>query len=201
MARYGIPRRFGVNDNEKESFMVALDKATGRQIWRIERQERSNWSTPYVWEHDGRTEIVTIGTGRIRSYDLDAKVLWELNGTSGLVSITPVASHGLLYVGAGYHYGPLYAVRPGASGDTPLPACGWLARGDTGASPASQPCSRPGPRSASDASAQRRPARRVAPTSFIDSFSFWPLLRGPTFTSTGLYALERCGQGAPRPSR
>jgi outer membrane protein assembly factor BamB len=108
-----------VNDNEKESLMLALDKTTGREIWRVARQEKSNWSTPYVWEHE-RTEIVTIGTGKVRSYDLDGKVLWELAGTSGLVSLTPVAKHGLLYVGAGYHYGPLYAVRPGASGDISL---------------------------------------------------------------------------------
>jgi outer membrane protein assembly factor BamB len=114
-----------VNDNERESFMLALDKTTGKELWRVARQEKSNWSTPYVWEHADRTEIVTIGTGKIRSYDLEGNVLWELAGTSGLVSQTPLAKHGLLYVGAGYHYGPLYAVRPGASGDI------TLARGET----------------------------------------------------------------------
>ena len=113
-------RLYLVNDNERESFMVALDAATGDEVWRVERQERSNWSTPYIWEHKLRTEIVTIGTDRIRSYDLEGKLLWELNGTSGLVSLMPVAKHGLLYVGAGYHYGPLYAIRPGASGDISL---------------------------------------------------------------------------------
>lgn len=112
-------RIFLVNDNEKESFMLALDKRNGKELWRVARQEKSNWSTPYVWEHD-RTEIVTIGTNKIRSYDPDGKLLWELSGTSGLVSQTPVAKHGLLYVGAGYHYGPLYAIRPGASGDISL---------------------------------------------------------------------------------
>lgn len=112
-------RIFIVNDNEQESFAVALDKRTGEQIWRVERDEKSNWSTPYIWEHE-RTELVTIGTGKIRSYDLAGNVLWELTGTSGLVSLTPVAKHGWLYVGAGYHYGPLYAVRPGAKGDISL---------------------------------------------------------------------------------
>ena len=115
-------RLYLVNDNERESFMVALDAATGEQLWRVPRQERSNWSTPYVWQHADRTEIVTIGTNRVRSYDPDGKTLWELSGTSGLVSLMPVAKHGLLYVGAGYHYGPLYAVRPGASGDISLAA-------------------------------------------------------------------------------
>jgi outer membrane protein assembly factor BamB len=113
-------RIYLVNDNEKASFLVALDKATGEEVWRVERQERSNWSTPYIWENAQRTEIVTIGTGKIRSYDLNGKVLWELTGTSGLVSLMPVAKHGMLYLGAGYHYGPLYAIRPGASGDISL---------------------------------------------------------------------------------
>jgi outer membrane protein assembly factor BamB len=113
-------RIYLVNDNEEKSFMVALDKRTGKQIWRVEREEKSNWATPYIWENDKRTELVTIGTGKVRSYDLDGKVLWELKGTSGLVSLMPVAKHGLLYVGAGYHIGPLYAIRPGASGDITL---------------------------------------------------------------------------------
>ncbi|MBI3824055.1 MAG: PQQ-like beta-propeller repeat protein [Planctomycetes bacterium] len=115
-------RLFIVNDNEKESFMVALDKKTGKQIWRVERAERSNWATPYVWENKLRTEIVTIGTNKARSYDVDGKVLWELTGTSGLVSQIPIAKHGLLYLGAGYHYGPLYAIHPGAAGDISLKA-------------------------------------------------------------------------------
>ncbi len=113
-------RIYVVNDNERESFMVALNAVTGDEIWRVDREERSNWSTPYVWKNELRTEIVTIGTGKVRSYDLDGNVLWELTGTSGLVSQTPVAKDGLLYVGAGYHYGPLYAIRPGAPGDISL---------------------------------------------------------------------------------
>jgi outer membrane protein assembly factor BamB len=113
-------RLFIVNDNEKESFMVALEKTTGKQLWRVERAEKSNWATPYVWENELRTEIVTIGTNKARSYDPEGNVLWELAGTSGLVSQIPLSKHGLLYLGAGYHYGPLYAIRPGAKGDISL---------------------------------------------------------------------------------
>ncbi len=114
-------RIFIQNDNEKDSWLEALDKRTGQVLWRVARDERSTWSTPYVWETGARTELVTIGSNKIRSYDLsDGKVLWELRGTAGLVSQIPVAKDGLLYVGAGYHYGPLYAIRPGASGDITL---------------------------------------------------------------------------------
>jgi outer membrane protein assembly factor BamB len=115
-----LDRIYVVNDNEQQSYLVALDKHNGDEVWRIDREEKSNWSTPYVWENDQRSELVTIGTGKVRSYDLDGKLLWELAGTSGLVSLMPLAKDGLLYVGAGYHIGPIYAIRPGASGDISL---------------------------------------------------------------------------------
>lgn len=113
-------RLYVVNDNEQKSFLAALDAKTGSELWRIDREEKSNWSTPYIWENEKRTELVTIGTNKVRSNDLDGKLLWELRGTSGLVSLMPIAKHGLLYLGAGYHIGPLYAIKPGASGDITL---------------------------------------------------------------------------------
>ena len=114
-------RIFVQNDNDQESFIETLDKRTGNTLWRIPREEKSTWSTPYVWETETRNELVTIGSNRIRSYAPEnGSLLWELHGTSGLVSLMPVAKDGLLYVGAGYHYGPLYAIRPGASGDITL---------------------------------------------------------------------------------
>ena len=60
-------RVFVVHDNDAQSMIVALDAATGRADWLAERKEGSNWSTPYVWQHAGGTEIVTTGTGAIRS--------------------------------------------------------------------------------------------------------------------------------------
>jgi outer membrane protein assembly factor BamB len=114
-------RIFIQNDNDEESFVETLDKLTGQTLWRVSREEKSTWSTPYVWENGTRTELVTIGTNKIRSYaPSDGSVLWELRGTAGLVSQIPMSKHGLLYAGAGYHYGPLYAIRPGASGDITL---------------------------------------------------------------------------------
>lgn len=119
----GDGRVFVQNDNEQESFVEALDAASGRTLWRVPREERSTWSTPCLWDSGARRELVTIGMNRIRSYaPADGSLLWELRGTAGLVSQTPLAKHGLLYAGAGYHYGPLYAIRPGAQGDITLPA-------------------------------------------------------------------------------
>ncbi len=49
---------FIVNDNDDQSFVVALDAATGAERWRVDRDEGTNWSTPFVWQHDARTELV-----------------------------------------------------------------------------------------------------------------------------------------------
>jgi outer membrane protein assembly factor BamB len=113
-------RVFVVNDNEEQSFLVALDAKTGKQLWRVERDEKNNWATPFVWQNERRTELVTNGTKRVRSYDLDGKLLWELGGMSSITIPTPFAAHGLLYVCSGYVLDkkkPLLAIRPGAEGD------------------------------------------------------------------------------------
>jgi len=116
-------RIFIVNDNEDKSFLVALDKKTGKQLWQVERDEKSNWATPYVWENEKRVELVVPGRNKVRSYDLDGKVLWEFGGMSSIVIPTPFSKDGLLYVCSGYvgdKNRPVFAVRPGARGDISL---------------------------------------------------------------------------------
>lgn len=116
-------RLYVVDDNEQHSFLVALDAKTGDEIWRVDRDEKSNWATPFVWQNEKRTELVTAGSRHVRSYSLDGKLLWEFKGMSSLTIPTPFASDGLLYVGSGYVMDknrPLYAIRPGASGDISL---------------------------------------------------------------------------------
>jgi outer membrane protein assembly factor BamB len=119
-------RLYIVNDNEKESYAVCLDARTGSERWRVARDEKSNWSTPFIWAHDKRTELVTAGSNKVRSYDLDGKLLWELSGMSSIAIPTPFARNGLLYVGSGYVLDrknkPIFAIRPGASGDISLKA-------------------------------------------------------------------------------
>jgi outer membrane protein assembly factor BamB len=116
-------RLYVINDNTKRSFLAAFDRKTGEQAWRIDRDEVENWSTPFVWENDLRTEIVATGRGKVRSYDLDGKVLWEISGMTGNVVPTPFARHGMVYLGSGYPGAPVrpvFAVKPGASGDISL---------------------------------------------------------------------------------
>jgi outer membrane protein assembly factor BamB len=116
-------RIYVVNDNDEHSFLAALDKRTGKQIWRVERDEASNWATPYIWESVRGPEIVTSATRKVRSYDIDGHLLWELGGMSSIVIPTPFAQHGLLFLASGYvgdNVRPVYAVRQGARGDISL---------------------------------------------------------------------------------
>lgn len=116
-------RVYIVNDNDEQSFLAAYDARTGADVWRVNREEGSNWATPFVWAHEGRSEIVTSGSDSVRSYDTEGRLLWELSGMSTISIPTPFTRHGLLYLSSGYigdTKRPAYAIRPGASGDISL---------------------------------------------------------------------------------
>jgi outer membrane protein assembly factor BamB len=110
-------------DNEEKSFLVALDKKTGKELWRKPREEKSNWSTPYIWKNKSRTELVTLGQNRARSYNPEnGDVLWEMSGLkSGTIS-SPASDADAIYFGiAGPRSdAPMFAVKAGASGDISL---------------------------------------------------------------------------------
>jgi outer membrane protein assembly factor BamB len=119
-------RVYVLDDNEKSSYLAALDARTGALIWKtprkLEGRLQSGWSTPYIWTNPQRTEIVAIGTGVTISYGLDGKELWRLKGATQ-ANPTPTEGDGLLFIGTGSQgesNRPLYAVRPGASGDISL---------------------------------------------------------------------------------
>ena len=116
-------RLYVLDDNEEQSSLQAIDARTGKEVWRIERPNETNWATPFVWRHALRTEVVVAATGSIQSYDLDGRVLWTLRGMSSIAIPTPFESGGLLYVASGYvgdQARPVYAIRPGGSGDISL---------------------------------------------------------------------------------
>lgn len=113
-----------VNDNEKQQFIAAFDKQTGKQVWRTNRSlgnkgMQSGWVTPYVWRHALRTEIVTVGPNVAVSYDLTGKELWRLSGMCPAPIPMPFAYDGLLYIDGG-RGSSMFAVRPGATGDISL---------------------------------------------------------------------------------
>jgi outer membrane protein assembly factor BamB len=111
-------------DHQGQSFIVAMDKRTGRERWRTDRDEITSWATPLIVEHDGRTQVVTSATNRVRSYDLETgALLWDGEGVTLNAIPTPVAADGLVYLLSGYRGSQLYAVELNA-------AEGDISRGD-----------------------------------------------------------------------
>ena len=98
-------------DHEGPSFLVALDKRTGEERWRVARDEVSSWFTPLVVEHDGRAQVITTGANHVRSYDLESgELIWTGPGLTVNSIPTPIESDGRVYVTAGYRGEALYAV-------------------------------------------------------------------------------------------
>lgn len=124
-------RLFVQVDNEEQSFLAALNVLSGDELWRVERDEASQYSSPYVWRNSLRNEVV-LGGMVYRSYDpATGKLLWQLDMNRGRSSATPVAVDDRLYVGnelrnrggADDGGGQLFRIRPGGSGDI-TPAAG-----------------------------------------------------------------------------
>ncbi len=114
-------------DAEGESFLLAVDKRTGRDVWRTPRQAkpRGGWSTPVQIEFDGKTELVVNGEFGVQSYEPESgKQLWNCRGFNGRGTPSPVWGNGMVYVVNGKS-GDVYAVKPGGSGDVTDSHMAW----------------------------------------------------------------------------
>ena len=111
-------------DNQEESYIAALDATTGEVRWKVPRDEKSTWGTPFVWNHPGGTEIVQTGKNENRSYSPDGDLLWHFDGKMSVLTIpSPFVVDGLLYITSGYFQDanrPVFAIKPGARGDITL---------------------------------------------------------------------------------
>jgi outer membrane protein assembly factor BamB len=112
-------------DNEEHSFMIALDAATGKEIWKAERDEKTTYSTPVIWKNRIRTELVSSGR-TARSYDLKTgNVLWQtkIGGEMCIPSPVPYGdSICLSNAGGRENPGYLCMIKAGAEGNiTPDP--------------------------------------------------------------------------------
>jgi outer membrane protein assembly factor BamB len=116
------------------SFIVALDKRNGNELWRTSRDEIDTWATPLVVAVDGRHQVVVPAMNKVRGYDLETgKVIWEAPGTTMNAIPSPVAANGVVYVMSGFRGNNLKAIRlSGARGDlTGTPAIVWEINRDT----------------------------------------------------------------------
>lgn len=108
-------------DNEQKSFVVALELETGKEVWRKERDEVSNWGSPVIWTNRVRSELVTAGKV-IRSYNPeDGTLLWQASSSVGGYSSTPAGNADVLIVGhQGRDGAGMHAIKAGAMGDISL---------------------------------------------------------------------------------
>jgi outer membrane protein assembly factor BamB len=114
-------------DNEDASCIIALDKNTGKTLWKKPREERTSWSTPLIIERDGKAQAVVAATGKIRSYDVTSgDIVWECGGLTRNVIPSPVADAGTVYCMSGFQGNALLAIRLGRTGDlTGTDAIAW----------------------------------------------------------------------------
>jgi outer membrane protein assembly factor BamB len=119
-------------DNEENSFLVALDAATGNEKWKVGREEKTNYSTPVIWENKLGNELVTIGNSA-RAYDpVTGKLIWELKMGDGSAIPSPVYDYEHIYLGKSggpNKPGILFSVKAGSKGDITPADSGLVSNG------------------------------------------------------------------------
>lgn len=117
-----------------QSFIVALNKLTGDELWRVPREEIDTWATPLVVEANGRAQVVAAGMNKVRAYDLETgKIVWESPGTTMNAIPSPVSDGAMVFVTSGFRGNNLKAIRLAeAKGDIAgTPAIAWTLDRDT----------------------------------------------------------------------
>ena len=125
-------------DHDGDSFIVALDKNTGEEIWRTPRNEATAWSTPLVVAYGGARQVVVSATSKVRSYDfLTGELIWECAGLGANAIPAPVTQDDLVYVMTGFRPPRrLMAIRLGHEGDlTGTDAVVWTVERGTSYTP------------------------------------------------------------------
>ena len=101
-----------------DSFLVALDKSTGRELWRTKRDGATNWSGPVVIPYNGRKQVVVSASAKVCGYDLETgKQIWEASGLGQNTIPAPVVSDGIVLAMSGFRNPNLIAIRLGREGN------------------------------------------------------------------------------------
>ena len=105
-------------ENGDASFIIALEKKTGKEVWKTARKVQVSWSTPLLVTSGKRTELITSGTEAVISYDpATGKELWRHKGVESNAIPSPVASSDMVFISAGFPAKIAMAIKLGGSGD------------------------------------------------------------------------------------
>ncbi|MCB1230274.1 MAG: PQQ-binding-like beta-propeller repeat protein [Verrucomicrobiae bacterium] len=119
-------------DAASDPFVVALDKKTGQVIWKtprnVEVKRTFSFSTPLAIEVNGKTQVVSPGSGAVISYDPETGAeIWRCDYDEGYSVVPrPVYAHGLVYVCSGFNQAKLYAIRSDGQGDVTESHVAWV---------------------------------------------------------------------------
>lgn len=114
-------------DNGESSFIVALDKKTGKEVWKTPRKVQVSWSTPILVRTATRPELIASGTEFVIAYDpATGKELWRHKGVESNAIPSPVANNEMAYFVAGFPAKIALAIKLGQNGDlTGTPNVAW----------------------------------------------------------------------------
>jgi outer membrane protein assembly factor BamB len=109
-------------DTQGDSFLLAVDAATGETRWKADRDELPSWGTPTVASTPGGPVLVTNAANYVRAYDpTTGKELWRIGRSSKITAPTPVFDEGLFVIASGRApERPIFVVKPDARGDLTL---------------------------------------------------------------------------------
>ena len=105
-------------DHEGPSAIYALNKLTGKTIWKTDRDEPTCWATPLVVDNAGNKQVVMNGEKFVRAYDLKTGTeLWRCGGQTERPVASPVFHNGIVFVGSGFRGSFLGAFRLSGRGN------------------------------------------------------------------------------------
>ena len=106
----------------KNSFLAALDVKTGKELWRVSRDEVPTWSTPTIYSKRGKTQVIVNGFKHIGGYDFETgEEIWKMSGGGDIPVPTPIIAHDMIFMNSAHgRMSPIYAIRPDSKGDISL---------------------------------------------------------------------------------
>jgi hypothetical protein len=97
--------------------VAALERATGKVVWRHQRPKLPNYASPIVLKADGRDQVVMTGCDRVVSYEpLSGKELWDIKGSTEECVTSTVTDGKHVYTSGGYPRNHVSAVVADGSG-------------------------------------------------------------------------------------